>query len=97
MAVQDYTNAVQLNPKAAKAHYALGYIHYQYLKVYSQAIVHFNDAINADPNWPEAYFNRGLTFETMGNVAAAQADYEKALKLNPNYKNAEVALARVRL
>jgi tetratricopeptide (TPR) repeat protein len=96
MAVQDYTSAIQINPKASKAHYALGYIHYQYLKVYSQAIVHFNDAINADPNWPEAYFNRGLTYETQGNVAAAQADYEKALKINPNYKTAEIALARVR-
>ncbi|MBK7963929.1 MAG: tetratricopeptide repeat protein [Bacteroidetes bacterium] len=95
-AVQDYTNAILINPKAANAHYALGYIHYQYLKVYSQAIIHFNDAINVSPEWPEAYFNRGLTYETQGNVAAAQADYEKALKLNPNYKTAEIALARVK-
>lgn len=94
-AVQDYTNAILINPKAANAHYALGYIHYQYLKVYSQAIIHFNDAINVSPEWPEAYFNRGLTYEAQGNVAAAAADYSKALKLNPNYKAAEAGLARV--
>lgn len=38
----------------------------------------------------------GLNYETQGNVAAAQADYEKVLKLNPNYKTAEIALSRVK-
>lgn len=95
-AVQDYTNAILINPKVANAHFALGYIHYQYLKVYDQAIIHFNDAINVSPNWPEAYFNRGLTYETQGNVAAAIADYEKAIKINPSYKAAELALVRVK-
>jgi tetratricopeptide (TPR) repeat protein len=96
-AVQDYTNAILINPKAANAHYALGYIHYQYLKVYSQAIIHFNDAINVSPEWPEAYFNRGLSYEAQGNIAAAAADFSKALKLNTNYKAAEAGLARVKL
>lgn len=94
-AIQDYTSAVQLNPKAARAHYALGYIHYQYLKVYDQAIKHYNDAIAVDPTWPEAWFNRGLSYEAQGNIAAAAADYKKALDLNPDYKNAAQALGRL--
>lgn len=94
-AIQDYTNATQLNPKAARAHYALGFIHYQYLKVYDQSIKHYTDAIAADSTWPEAYFNRGLSFEALGNIAAAAADYRQALKLNPEYQNASAALKRV--
>lgn len=94
-AIQDYTSAVQLNPKLETAHFALGYLHFQYLKVYDQAIRHYNDAISAAPNWPEAYFNRGLCYEALGNVAAANADYEKALKIRPDYQAALNALGRV--
>jgi tetratricopeptide (TPR) repeat protein len=94
-AIQDYTSAVQLNPKLETAHFALGYLHFQYLKVYDQAIKHYNDAVSAAPNWPEAYYNRGLCYEALGNVAAANADYEKALKIRPDYQAALNALGRV--
>ncbi|MFN8154331.1 MAG: tetratricopeptide repeat protein [Bacteroidia bacterium] len=95
LAIQDYTSAVQVSPKAARAHFALGYIHYQYLKVYDQAVKHYNDAIQADSTWPEAYYNRGLSYEAMGNIAAANQDYSKAMMLRPNYSNAQQAAARV--
>lgn len=94
-AIQDYTSAIQLNPKLERAHFALGYIHYQYLKVYDQAIRHYTDAISAAPNWPEAWYNRGLCYEAQGNIAAANADYEKALKIRPDYQAALKALGRV--
>ncbi len=94
-AIQDYTSAVQISPNYAMAHYALGFIHFQYLKVSDQAVKHYSDAIKADSTWPEAYFNRGLAFETMGNIAAANADYTKALSLRPDYANAQKASVRV--
>ena len=94
-AIQDYTSAVQISPNYAMAHYALGFIHFQYLKVNDQAVKHYSDAIKADSTWPEAYFNRGLAFETMGNIAAANADYTKALSLRPDYANAQKASVRV--
>src|SRR6185436_14437700 len=46
-AIRDYTTIVQLNPKNAHAHFNLGYIHYNDLKVYDQAIKHYDDAIAA--------------------------------------------------
>jgi tetratricopeptide (TPR) repeat protein len=73
----------------------LGFIHYQYLQVYDQAIRHFSDAIQADPKWPEAWFNRGLSYEAKGDIAAASNDYRKALELNPRYSNAQNALQRI--
>lgn len=94
-AIQDYTSVIQISPNYAMAHYALGFIHFQYLKVYDQSVKHYNDAIKADSTWPEAYFNRGLAYETMGNVAAANADYNRALMLRPEYPNAQKASSRV--
>jgi len=94
-AIQDYTSAVQLNPSAARAHFGLGYIHYEYLKVYDQAIKHYADALKADSQWPEAWFNRGLCYESLGDVSAAAADYRKALEINPDYQNAITALKRI--
>lgn len=94
-AIQDYTSAVQLSPKAARAHFALGYIHYQYLKVYDQAVKHYNDALAIDSTWAEAYLNRGLSFEAMGNIAAANQDFNKAMMLRPNYRGAMQASERV--
>lgn len=94
-AIQDYTSALQIAPNTPRVHFALGFLHYQYLKVYDQAIKHYNDAVKADSAWPEAYFNRGLCYEALGNIAVANADYNKALTLRPNYPNAQQAAARV--
>ncbi len=95
-AIQDYTSIIQLNPKNKNAHFNLGYIHYAYLKVYDQAIKHYTDAITADPEYTEAYYNRGLCYEALGNIAAAKADYQKAIDQRPGYELAMKGLERVK-
>lgn len=95
-AIQDYTSILQINPKNASADFALGFIHYQYLKVYDESIKHYSRAIVAAPDWPEAVFNRGLAYETLGNISAAKVDYQKALELRPDYVNAQKGLERVK-
>jgi tetratricopeptide (TPR) repeat protein len=95
-AIIDYTNILQLNPKDARASFALGFIHFQYLKVYSEALKHYTNAINAEPTWPEAVYNRGLCYETMGNITAAKGDYIMAIKLRPDYVLARNGLSRVK-
>ncbi|HRR24556.1 MAG TPA: tetratricopeptide repeat protein, partial [Bacteroidia bacterium] len=95
-AIQYYTEIIQINPKNKNAHFNLGYIHHEYLKVYDQAIKHYTDAINADPNYAEAYYNRGLCYEYVGNITAAKEDYTKALQLRQNnYPHAKEGLERV--
>lgn len=95
-AIQDYTSITQLNPRNKQAHFNLGYIHYQYLKVYDQAIKHYSDAINADASFVEAIYNRGLCYETVGNIGMAKIDFETALRLHPDYNLAAAALERVK-
>jgi len=94
-AIQDYTTIVQINPKNAKAHFNLGYIHHVLLDVKPEAIKHYTRAIEADPGYVEAYYNRGICYEAVGNLSDAAADFKEALKLRPVYPPAEEGLKRV--
>lgn len=95
-AIQDYTSIIQINPKNKNAHFNLGYLHYTFLKVYDQAIKHYDDAIAADSNYAEAYYNRGLCYEAVGNITAAAADYNKAINLRPGYELAALGMRRLK-
>lgn len=94
-AIQDYTTLSQINPKNKQAYFNLGYLHYTYLKVYDQAVKHYTQAIACDSYYAEAFYNRGLSYEAMGNIEAAKQDYEKALSLRPDYALAANGLKRV--
>lgn len=94
-AIQDYTQILKINPRNKNAHYNLGYLHYTYLKVYNQAIKHYDDAIAADPNYAEAYYSRGLCYEAVGNIGAAKMDYEKSLQLRPGYELPLLGMKRI--
>lgn len=94
-AIKDYTAITTLNPKNKNAHFNLGYIHQILLKVYPEAIKHYNRAIEADPRYTEAYYNRGLCYEAVGNIQAAATDFKQALMLRPVYPPAEEGLKRV--
>lgn len=50
----------------------------------AEAIEDFTMSINFIPNNPDAYNARGVAYEKFGDYAAARADYEQALRLNPN-------------
>jgi tetratricopeptide (TPR) repeat protein len=95
-AMEDYSTLLQIEPNNKDAHYNLGYIHLVYLKVYDQAIKHFTDAINSDPYFVQAYYNRGLCYEYLGDIAAAARDYKHALSIFPTYKLAIDGLKRVK-
>jgi tetratricopeptide (TPR) repeat protein len=94
-AIQDYTSILQVNPKNKGAHFNLGYIHQSMLKVYDEAAKHYSSAIEADPSYVEAYYNRGVCYETLGNISVARKDYEKALEIKPDYQAAKNGLSRL--
>jgi tetratricopeptide (TPR) repeat protein len=55
---------------------------------YQGAIQAFNQAIQLNPNYSEAYNNRGNARFQSGNNEDAIADYNQALRINPNYTDA---------
>ncbi len=94
-AIQDYTSIITINPANKNAHFNLGYIHQVLLQVYDAAIGHYSNALKADPQYLEAYYNRGLCYESLGNIEAAFADYQAAAALRPGYTPAEEGMKRV--
>ena len=52
------------------------------------AIDSFDSAIKLNPNYSEAYNNKGNAYKSMGELKHANECYSAALKLNPNYVEA---------
>ncbi len=50
-----------------------------------QALADFNKAISLDPNYAQAYANRGLVYRRTNKLDLALADYDKALSIEPSY------------
>ncbi|HJT57594.1 MAG TPA: serine/threonine-protein kinase [Ktedonobacteraceae bacterium] len=52
---------------------------------YREAIVAYNQAINLDPNYANAYNNRGLIHSHLKQYEQAIKDYSHAIELNPKF------------
>ena len=93
-AKEEYRRAVRRNKQYGNAYFALGYIFLQQDSL-SEARRNFDLAAKAEPQNADAWYNRGLAAELMGDAKGAAADYRQALALNPGYANAQAALKRV--
>ena len=60
-----------------KAHCEAGGLYYK-LGQYALAVEEFTKAIDLDPKCVEAYENRGITYDDLGEQEKAQADFAKA-------------------
>jgi Flp pilus assembly protein TadD len=49
---------------------------------YNEALYNFNKAIDLNPNYASAYFNRGTVRVELGDVSGARTDFINAQKLN---------------
>ena len=55
---------------------------------YRQAIVHYNDALELNPQLVPAYTNRGVAYQNIGDYENAIRDYQATLELNPAHPGA---------
>jgi tetratricopeptide (TPR) repeat protein len=63
--------------------------------LYDQAIADYTKAIELKPDYAQAYTNRGLENEKLGQRDKAIADYHQALSLAPDTKLAQEGLTRL--
>lgn len=90
-----YRSISAIDSMNAAAAFNRGYIHLEYLQQYDSAALHFTEAIDVLPYYHQAFFNRGLSHESLGLVAEAESDYRQALGLKPDFTPAAMALERV--
>jgi tetratricopeptide (TPR) repeat protein len=62
-----------------------------------EAMAHFEQAIKLQPDYAEAYYNRGNVLYAKGRIDAAIPDFEKALQLQPNHADAHTGLGNALL
>ena len=68
----------------AVAHYEAGVVAFREEWDYETAIREFTQAIEADPEFAEAYYLRGVVYAEDGQPAAAEADLSQAIALQPD-------------
>lgn len=79
-AVQDFSQAIKLNPKLAEAYLGRA-IAYSMQSNHQAALKDYNQAIKLNPKFAEAYLNRGDEYAQVGNRQRAIADLRQAEKL----------------
>ena len=87
LALDEYNQAIEINPNYAMAYYNRGVLYYDQKK-YELALADWNKAIELNPNFTDAYYNRGNLYFNQQKYELALADWNKAIELNPNFAKA---------
>ncbi|MDE2465992.1 MAG: tetratricopeptide repeat protein, partial [Alphaproteobacteria bacterium] len=82
-AIADFQRAIELQPNLIEAHLMLGTGYYD-KEDFAQAIVEFNKYLAVISDNYHAWSNRAAALLKSGNAAAARADIDRALALNPH-------------
>lgn len=94
-AMETYTRILELDSTYSTAYFNIGYIQYQNLQLYNEALANFDKAVKVNPKYYQAVYMRGLCYEAKGDVARAKREYSYAIELNPSYKRAADGLERL--
>jgi tetratricopeptide (TPR) repeat protein len=81
-AINDYTAAIELNPKYRSAYCNRG-AEYAKKHNYKLAVSDETMAIQLNPKYANAYHNRGSCYAEIGEFEKAIADFSQAIRLNP--------------
>ena len=64
-------------------------------KDYPRAILQFRNALQAQPNNAEGYYQLGLAYLGAGNIPTAAAALKRATELNPKHAAAQLKMAQI--
>ena len=94
-ALKHYDTLLSLQPTNPIVLYNVGYVNFVYLENNEVALDYFNRALQAKPDYLDAYYNKGRVLEQMGKYAQAEEIYKEILKNYPNYELAIDAINRI--
>lgn len=94
-ALRTYEKLMVVNSGFKEAYYNTGYIYLVHYKDFQKAIDFFSQALDLDPRYVDAWYNRGFAYELSGEYQQARREYQKVLEISPNYDLAVEALNRL--
>jgi tetratricopeptide (TPR) repeat protein len=83
-AIDDFTEAIRLDPNVAIIYFNRGNAYYDHGNL-DKASSDYNEAVRLDHNFARAYVGRGNVIRDQGNLDKAISDYNEAIRLEPNY------------
>jgi tetratricopeptide (TPR) repeat protein len=93
--MQRYANALPQGERASVAYFFIGEI-YRLQQRYRHADIAYTTAVRLEPGSALWWYRLGSVREALGDAAPAVEAYERALRLDPGYREASTALARLR-
>ncbi|MQY76125.1 MAG: tetratricopeptide repeat protein [Spirochaeta sp.] len=82
LAMEDFSEALSLNPENDKALYYRG-VMYSIIQDYPKALADLNRCINLNPSWADPLLSRAQVYFHLGDNPKALTDCEEALSLEP--------------
>lgn len=83
-----FQKAISLNPLSAHYHYSLGQLLQDYYDLdgaWMEAVHEFTKAIELDPSYVEAWYDRGALYDKRGELEKACHDFQQVVAQMPNY------------
>jgi tetratricopeptide (TPR) repeat protein len=94
-AIEEFKTLIQLDPSARS--YAFMGLSYRHLGRFDDARKYFEEGLKLDRHNVSCLFNLGYIEERQGNVAAAESYFQQALRSNPDFPEALLELANLRI
>jgi tetratricopeptide (TPR) repeat protein len=93
--IEEFKKLVEIDPSARS--YAFLGLPYRYLGRFDEAKPYFQKGLKLDPHNNSCLFNLGVIAEQQGDAAAAEGFFQQILRANPNYPDALLELANIRI
>lgn len=94
-AMNRYNRILEIDPRSFLALFNQGYMLLVFADQYEEAAVKFSQSILNNPEYTEAYHNRGLCYNNLGRYPEARSDFKKALQLNPDFDLSAIQLNEI--
>ncbi len=94
-AIEEFKTLIALDPSARS--YAFMGLSYRNLGRFDEATKYFREGLKLDRHNDSCLFNLGYIEERQGNAAAAEAMFQETLRANPDYPDALLELANLRI
>ncbi len=86
-AIEDYTQAIKLDPEYEKAYYNRGLANFQIGEL-DAAVADFSKTVLLDRDHVRAYYHRGRTYSVQEDFEAAILDFTQAIQMDPSFAKA---------